>query len=360
MLRIALLSYDFAEYVVHLANGLSQHAQVTLFLARENWDESLAVAVDAVDLRLFDKPRLRDPLRQMRLTASLVRQLRALKPDVLHFQYRHLWFNLALPLLRDIPLVVTIHDAAHHPGDFRSKFTPQWVSQIGYRQAARLITHAEVIKQQAVDGLGLPADKIAVLPTMQRGMTVPRPTDVQTEPQTVLFFGRIWPYKGLDYLIAAEPMIAADFPDFKVIIAGEGESLDRYRAQMSDPDRYEIHDRWVDNHERAVLFERATFVVLPYIEASQSGVIPVAYCHETPVVATHVGGLPELVIDGETGLLVPPKSAEALAQAICTLLANPERRAQMGRNGQAKLRRDHSPAAIAEKSLAVYREACGQ
>ena len=89
---------------------------------------------------------------------------------------------------------------------------------------------------------------------------------------------------------------------------------------------------------RATLFQQASVVALPYIEASQSGVVPLAYMHMKPVVATTVGGLPEMVDDGRTGYLVPPRDEQALATAVVRLLRDagsppavwPQRQAQAG------------------------------
>ena len=77
------------------------------------------------------------------------------------------------------------------------------------------------------------------------------------------------------------------------------------------------------------LFEEASLVVLPYVEASQSGVVQTAYAFHTPVVASAVGGLPEAVVDGITGRLVPPKDPSALAAAVSELLLNKTLRARM-------------------------------
>jgi len=73
----------------------------------------------------------------------------------------------------------------------------------------------------------------------------------------VLFFGRIWPYKGLEFLIRAEPYIAEAVPDVRIVIAGEGENFARYRAMMGDPGRYVIRNEFVSDAERSQLFSEA-------------------------------------------------------------------------------------------------------
>jgi glycosyltransferase involved in cell wall biosynthesis len=97
--------------------------------------------------------------------------------------------------------------------------------------------------------------------------------------------------------------------------------------------------------------------VLPYIEASQSGVIPMAYTYGKPVIATTVGGLPESVVDGCTGYLVPPRDERALAEAILELLNDPSTRHRMGVNGQIKLKIENSAETVAAQTLEVYAQA---
>jgi len=80
--------------------------------------------------------------------------------------------------------------------------------------------------------------------------------------------------------------------------------------------------RYVSDQETAEYFARADVCVLPYRSATGSGVVTVAYHFDTPVVVTAVGGLPEAVVDGETGLLVPPGSPAALAEAIGSMTAD--------------------------------------
>ena len=189
----------------------------------------------------------------------------------------------------------------------------------GYRRSDEVIVHGEQLKQVCVNDLHLPAERVHVIPHITLGNRNAQ-AHVQEQPNTILFFGRIWEYKGLEYLIKAEPLITARVPDARIVIAGRGEDFDCYRAMMVHPDRFTVYNEYVSDEKRAELFQQASVVALPYTDASQSGVIPVAYTFGKPVVATTVGGLPEAVDEGETGLLVPPRDERALADAILWLL----------------------------------------
>src|SRR4051794_21886496 len=109
-MKVALVSHDFDEYCIRLAGGLADSADVLLILPSTQ-APYLSTLDPRVTLSLFDKPRLREPGRQLRAGWNLVRQIRDFNPDVVHFQHGHLWFNGFLPLLRRFPLVLTVHDA---------------------------------------------------------------------------------------------------------------------------------------------------------------------------------------------------------------------------------------------------------
>ena len=353
-MRVALLSYDFGEYCIRLASGLSRVVDVQLQLAQQLAEPFLASLDPGVTFYPFHKPRLRQPGRQVRLAFELRRRIDAFQPDVVHVQQGHFWFNGFLPLLQ-YPLVLTVHDARHHIGDKASQKTPRAIFDFGFRQATRLITHATSLKDALVGECGVREEVIHIIPHISPS---PRPAAAIAEDKaSVLFFGRIWPYKGLEHLIRAQPIISAAIPAARIVIAGEGEDFGRYRRMMADPDRFTVLNEYISEDRCSELFQQASVVVLPYIEASQTGVIPLAYTFMKPVVATTVGGLPDMVEDGRTGFLVPPSDEHALAAAIVRLLEDEPLRREQGRNGQRKLDAECGPAVIARQTLAVYEQA---
>lgn len=355
-IRIAFLSYDFPEYCIQHANGLLANGEVMLILP-QNLFEPYADSLDPnVTLRTFTKPRLRQALSQLARIRWIFRQLREFKPDVVHFQLGHMWMNLALPLIRRYPLVFTIHDPRCHDGDRGSKKTPQRVMDFGYRRADQIIVHGSQLRQSVVNEVGISPERVHVVPHIAIGGGESTEAH-KPEPNRILFFGRIWKYKGLEYLIRSQPHVNRIFPDAKFVICGRGEDFDSYRKMMHDPDRFEIHNRWITDDQRIEQFQRASMVVLPYTEATQSGVVPVAYAHSKPVIATRTGGLPEIVDHDRSGLLVPPRDAVALADAITQLLRDPNKANAMGNAGRKKWLTDLSPESVTAKTAQVYRAA---
>jgi starch synthase len=357
-MKVAFLSFAFAEYSIELASALAKRIEVGLFLPHPKAVPDLGALHPAVQFQSFERPRLRQPWQQVRLIRTLARQIQAFDPDVLHLQQGHLWFNLALPLFRHYPLVITIHDPRYHLGDKDSQKTPQWLTDYGFRQADQLIVHTEQVKQTAIEKCGLPEAKLHVIPHIAPPL---QPMMFEEEEQygqpQILFFGRIWEYKGLDYLIRAEPLITSRVPNAQIVIAGTGEDFGRYRKLMVHPERFLVYNDYIPQEQVASFFQQASVVVLPYVEATQSGVVAKAYGFGKPVVATTVGGLPEQIEHGRTGLLVPPRDERALADAIVSILQDCELRRRLGTGGYQKTQSAFSTDLIAQKTVEVYQRA---
>lgn len=151
-------------------------------------------------------------------------------------------------------------------------------------------------------------------------------TRADTAP-SLLFFGLVRPYKGLDVLIEALAIARRSVPDLRLVVAGEfWQPAAVFAAQaerLGVAGAVTLLDAYVPNERVAALFRSAAAVVLPYRAATSSGVLTLAIEHGVPMIVTAVGGLPEVVVDGEAGLVVPPEQPDALAAAIVRLLTEP-------------------------------------
>lgn len=137
---------------------------------------------------------------------------------------------------------------------------------------------------------------------------------------TVLFFGLIKPYKGLDVLIKALALARREIPELKLLVAGEVygpvEPYQKLIRELGIADAVEAHYRYVPDIEISSFFRRSQVCVLPYKSATQSGVIATAYSFNLPVIASNVGGLSEYIEPRETGLLAAPDDETALAECL--------------------------------------------
>ena len=293
--------------------------------------------------------------------ARMCKLMRRHKPDVLHLHdegdYRI--FAAAMLCRRRFPIVLTVHDARIHPGYSRHK---AWFAGPWLRKAADcIIAHGSDIRTRLLAEGGVSEGKVFCIPhgpytIYRRWMSA-----ANCEEAKVLFFGRVYEYKGLDYLIRAAPIVRRQIPDATFVIAGSGPDWPRCKALIESPECFILREEKVCEPEVTKLFEEASVVVLPYVEASQSGVLMIAYALGKPVIVTNVGSLTEVVDDGRTGLVVPPRDEVALAGAIVRLLENEDLRKAMGAEGYAKATSgDLSWGSIAAKTTDVYEAAIAE
>ncbi|MDY6900052.1 MAG: glycosyltransferase family 4 protein, partial [Cyanobacteriota bacterium] len=166
-----------------------------------------------------------------------------------------------------------------------------------------------------------------------------------------------WSYKGLKYLVEAMPSIIERIPQVKLIIAGKGENLQQYFPNGFNQKHYEILGHYIEPEDVLGLFKRSTAVILPYTEASQSGVAPIAYALGTPVIASEIGGLAEMIYSEQDGLLVPSKDVDALADAIVRLLSDSKLQNQIRTAALYRCQDDLNWSNIATQTIEIYRKA---
>jgi glycosyltransferase involved in cell wall biosynthesis len=140
-----------------------------------------------------------------------------------------------------------------------------------------------------------------------------------TDKRIILFFGYVRRYKGLHLLLEAMPQILKQMP-LKLLVVGEfyddEEAYKKEIQKLGLADHVTVNSQYIPNDEVALYFSACDAVVLPYISATQSGIVQIAYHFDKPVIATNVGGLAEVVIDNKTGIIVPPSDPTKLSESI--------------------------------------------
>lgn len=171
----------------------------------------------------------------------------------------------------------------------------------------------------------------------------------------VLFLSRLWTHKGVDDLLDAAARLHPNWPALQWVLAGDGDEA-RLRQQVQALGLQGcVHFKgWVQGEAKQALLQTADLLVLPSWAEGQPVVVLEAMAVGLPVVATSVGGIPELLQHGG-GVLVPPRDPARLAQAIAGLLNAPQRRRDLGRQGRAQVWRHHTPQAVQQRLDALYR-----
>ena len=340
-----------AHYTAQLSAALARQKELRVTVV-------LPVGVDVglfasdVDLHLVDIPLTASARNLIRLAtgAAFLKLYRAIantNPDIIHLNSSHPLMLVTLPFLaRKFDIVATIHDATSHPGSDQN-LRKHLERQVVVRYAKYFFVHREVIRQQFLKlNRTINASQVAITPhgdfdffndSEQGTDKLNTPTE---EPHTLLFFGRISVYKGLIHLVEAVTIIRQKYPALKVIVAGSGQ-LEPAVAEAMQDNIYEVHNRFIADNEVAGFFKRASILILPYIEASESGVIQIGKAFNLPIISTRVGGIPEAVTDGVTGVIVPPADPAALANAIDSLLSDSNKRERIKQNIQ--IERDNRP-----------------
>jgi glycosyltransferase involved in cell wall biosynthesis len=140
----------------------------------------------------------------------------------------------------------------------------------------------------------------------------------------MLFFGRLSAYKGIEVLLKSMSLVFPSFPDELLIVAGR--EIDGYSLDTSlfngDVHRIELRKRYIPTQELVSLIKGAKFVICPYVDASQSGVLMTAFGLGTPCIVTNVGAFPEFVSQNVNGMIVPANDPIQLAEAIKAALRN--------------------------------------
>lgn len=258
---------------------------------------------------------------------STAQRIRKLQPDLVIMQWWHPYFApcyyLLARLLKHIPILFTCHNVFPHERFPMDRF----LSRLVLRRGNGYIVQSHLDE----------ADLLTVNPQAKYVVT-PHPTynafkmqnmsreearkllDADEQTPMLLFFGFVREYKGLKYLLDAMKKIKAKMPEIQLWVVGDfGEDKEQYLEQIQDNDirdQINLVEGYIPDKEVEKYFAAADLVVLPYISATQSGIVQIAYGFEKPVVVTDVGGLPDVVQDHKTGYIVPKENADAIADAV--------------------------------------------
>jgi glycosyltransferase involved in cell wall biosynthesis len=324
-----MIAPHFQEYAWRLACAMGEHAEVALAL------DAGRLAADLAGRESAACPNL--ALRHNRLVslvdlARILADIRRIRPDVIHIQEPS-GMQKALVCLaivassrRRATIALTVHDPRPHEGRdsvIAARLAP--FRRYIRNAAHHIFVHGAYCRAEflAVDGKpGQPVHLTHHGAIMQRNDAL-QAVETGNRPSTALMFGRMEVYKGIGVLLGALELLASRGIHARVRIAGSGPELDRLATRFSRLDNVFVDNRFVPSAELIDAILASDYVVLPYLDATQSGVVAAALGNARFVIASAVGGIPDVVCDGVNGLLVPPGDIAALAQALARVDADP-------------------------------------
>lgn len=320
------------RYTLELARVLASRVDIDIYLSLSRQSEIYAdfgnvetagrFDIDTYESILqFGLGTLALPLLRYRLG----RYIREQKIDVVFCTMDHLWGSFMTDVITHSHAVylLTVHDATRHLGEDQA--WRRWLLRrdIDASDAAVVLTRSVGASLQA--NYGYPSDRIFLSAHGHFNNS-----DVEAQPRCLpnnrpvrlLFFGRILQYKGLDLMLDALRILRCEFPDLELEVWGDGD-INPYRSALDVIGNVRIVNRWIEESEIPSIFAATDLAVMPYREASQSGVAATAFAFGMPCVATPLPGLREQIVDGVTGVISNGFSPVDYAEAVATILRDP-------------------------------------
>jgi len=227
-------------------------------------------------------------------------------------------------------ITLTAHNVNAGKRDLNDSFLNRLSLRIQYNLCHHIFVHTERMRSELVSDFRIPKSKVSVIPYGINN-AVPN-TDLSAEQakrrlglngnnKTMLFFGNIAPYKGLEYSISAFSALLSKDRSYRLIIAGRPKGSENYWKQIRQAiarggicDRIIQRIEYIPDELTELYFKAADVLILPYAHVFQSGVLILAYSFGLPVIAADVGSLSEEIIEGQTGFVFKPRDSSDLAR----------------------------------------------
>lgn len=270
--------------------------------------------------------------------AKLIRYAAAAEPKIFHILWNNkfLFFDRTLLTLYYKLLgkrvVLTLHNVNAGRRDSSDSSLNRISLRAQYRLADHTFVHTEKMKSELLEEFGVQGSRVTVIPfginnsvpnTNLTPIEAKRRLGISDAEKTILFFGNIAPYKGLEYLVEAFQRLVAGHDDYRLIVAGRPKNCEEYWAGLRQViggsmlrGRVLLREDYIPDNETEVYFKAADVLALPYRHIYQSGVLFLGYSFGLPVVAADVGSLKDDIVEGRNGFVFKPEDPIDLARAI--------------------------------------------
>ncbi|WP_338110635.1 glycosyltransferase family 4 protein [Rhodoblastus acidophilus] len=355
--RAVVYAPHFAEYSTRLAFALGEAAEVLLILDRLNREQEVEPALLAALPARVQWMEFESVGRFARMVSlvHIVLRVLAFRPHVIFMQEQidalSAW--VARTTGRVFPILLTVHDPAPHSGNDAQYVIDNAQNRRVLRATARAYhVHGPFCRRQLrreIEG-----DKPIV--ETAHGIILVSDSSARLDPEQgrILMFGRMEAYKGLDVLINAIGLLESRNIPHHLVIAGRGPELDRLAPTLAARRSVEIVNAYLTPSEASRQFQRASIVVTPYVNATQSGVVAAAFGNGRPVVASNTGGLADAVVHEANGLLAPPGDALALADVLQRALCDVPLLQHITRGAEASATRAFAWRTVAHSLTAFH------
>jgi glycosyltransferase involved in cell wall biosynthesis len=335
--------------------------------------------------RQAETPTVAKVWRVLRHYASLIRYARVAQPRVFHILWNSKvqFFDRTLLMLYykmlGKQIVLTAHNVNQGKRDSTDSPLNRLTLNIQYRLADHLFVHTQKMKNELVEDFGVPEQSVTVIrypinnafpDTDLTPVEAKCRLGIGTNEKTILCFGRIKPYKGVEHLLLAFRHLRASDVNYRLVIAGEVqrgnekylEALKRTATRELDQGQIVLKTQFIPDKDMELYFKAADVLVLPYNEIFQSGVLFLGYSFGLPVIATDVGSFREEIVEGRTGCLCKPSDPTDLAKTIATYFASDLYHNLDTRRQEIMdyARVHHSVDAVGELTRNVYAELLGR
>lgn len=323
-----LLPYQLKSTIIDIKR---QRPEVGIFpLSAYNEFNLFSEFVNPQKCFILNRPCKVYSWKNIKLRISFSKLIKKISPDIIHCTNFIDLPDLFLYHYKN-KIVQIVHDPFPHTGE--TSFRKKLKRSISFKTIKHFVLLNQKQRESFIEKYHLDKKNVYInrLGTYDYLNLYKSTTPESSNSKIILFWGRISPYKGLEYLLEAIEIIHQQLPEVKLIIAGGGQLYFDY-SPYENKSYIKLINRYITMTELGKLLSSASVVVCPYTDATQSGVIMSAYTYQVPVVATNVGGLPEMVDNHVTGLLVPPKNSKELAMNLIELLKSDDILNQYKRN----------------------------
>lgn len=358
-MKVLIIAYGMKDYWTTLAMGLSKKCELHILTSKRAKENIL---VETLRKKYNVKMHYTSDFP---FNFDFYKKILKIQPNIVHLTGgwpKNKTFIHILENLSRIPIVTTIHQPSIKRGQpnvkgypeyvvkkFRIKNTYNFSGGIIFTSKKEMQKHMKKVRGLSF-AIPLGAYTIRTLLTSKSS---------KEEKNTIIFFGNFTEsykgFKGLRYLIKAEPKIKREIPNLNIIVAGKG-NFGKFSDIIKNKKSFEIHDEFIPQRKVSKLFGRVKICIMPYISkyTAKSGVLSTAYAFNKPVISSNVGSLNETINNNKTGILVEPENPNMLANEIIKLLKNKNKLKKMKKYVKKKVNNELSPEVIGEKTISAY------